>query len=65
VDDRTVVIREHLELDVPRRLDELLDVHRAGPEGRLRLALAVRSSEPSSPGLRTMRMPRPPPRPRP
>ncbi len=39
MDDVAVVIAEHLELDVPRRLDVFLDVHVADAEGRFRFAL--------------------------
>jgi hypothetical protein len=39
VDDGAVVIAQHLELDVARVLDVLLDVDVADTEGRLRLAL--------------------------
>ena len=39
VHDRAVMIAEHLELDVARVLDVLLDVDVADAEGRFRLAL--------------------------
>src|SRR5579871_2192454 len=39
VDDRPVMVAEDLELDVPRRLDVLLDVDVGHAEGRLGFAL--------------------------
>ena len=62
VHDVAVLVAEHLELDVARRLDVLLDVDVADAEGGLGLALrGLHGACTSSAGARTTRMPRPPP----
>ena len=62
VDDRAVMIAEHLELDVARVLDVLLDVDVADAEGRFRLALrGLERLATARSASRMTRMPRPPP----
>ena len=62
VHDRAVVIAEHLDLDVARVLDVLLEVDVADAERGFRLALrGLERLAPSPPAARMTRMPRPPP----
>ena len=57
-----VLVAQHLKFDVPRPLDQLLDVHVGAAEGLLRLgARGLERRESARASSRTMRMPRPPP----
>ena len=57
----TVPVDRDLYLDVPVLVEPLLEVERVVPERRLRLAAADLSTDSSSRGVRTMRIPLPPP----
>ena len=60
--DVAVLVRQHLELDVPRRADELLQVDVRRAERRARFGLRLREQTGQLLGVRcTIRMPRPPP----
>ena len=61
VNDVAVVVAQHLNLDVPRRLDVLLEVDVADTKRRFGFARRGLDRQGSSSADRTMRMPRPPP----
>ena len=60
-DHGAVLVAEHLDLDVPRAVDVLLDVHGVVAEGVLRLAPRGVERAGHFLGSRTTRMPFPPP----
>jgi hypothetical protein len=63
VDGVLVLVREHLDLDVPRIAEELLHVDLRIAEGRLRLERVSVAAETSAASVCTTRIPRPPPPP--